>query len=285
MSYEFLVETYETERLKTLSVWSLFAAGDLAVRPHPSDRRGRSVREHMVHQCVSENVWFERMLGIDVGAPPQHSATPPPLLAPHRFRAPSTQHSRGPRPPRRVRRAGPGGDRPDRGRHAQRRQDDGVRFEEHTNCHRRGGEPCPPAGYTSSDTDHGRADQPPRGKNCDQRFTVARTCAPKPRVETPSPPQAPHAPADSEHEPTDSHHDPHVHPGPGDHAHHQRAVLQRYVELATCIHRSVDHLGQPAPARLRREWLPRTRQLARQLGHTTNVTASTQTTHLPSNRK
>ncbi len=70
MPYEFLVETYETERLKTLSVWSLFADGDLAVRPHPSDRRGRSVREHMVHQCVSENVWFDHMLGIDVGAPP-----------------------------------------------------------------------------------------------------------------------------------------------------------------------------------------------------------------------
>jgi len=70
MPYEFLVETFETERLKTLSVWSLFADGDLPVRPHPSDRRGRSVREQMVHQCVSEDLWFKRMLGIDVGAPP-----------------------------------------------------------------------------------------------------------------------------------------------------------------------------------------------------------------------
>ena len=70
MSYEFLVETYETERLKTLSVWSLFADGDLPVRPPPSDRRGRSVREQMVHQCMSEDAWFKRMLSLDVGAPP-----------------------------------------------------------------------------------------------------------------------------------------------------------------------------------------------------------------------
>jgi uncharacterized damage-inducible protein DinB len=70
MPYEFLVETFATERLKTLSVWSLFADADLPVRPHPTDRRGRSVREQMVHQCVSEDLWFKGMLGIDVAAPP-----------------------------------------------------------------------------------------------------------------------------------------------------------------------------------------------------------------------
>jgi uncharacterized damage-inducible protein DinB len=70
MPYSFLVETYETERLKTLSVWSHFRDDDLSFRPHPSDRRGRSVREQMVHQCGSENLWFVQMLGIDVGAPP-----------------------------------------------------------------------------------------------------------------------------------------------------------------------------------------------------------------------
>jgi uncharacterized damage-inducible protein DinB len=70
MSYRFLVETYASERLKTLSVWSLFRDQDLAIRPHPSDPRGRSVREQMVHQCLSEGIWFIRMLGIDVGAPP-----------------------------------------------------------------------------------------------------------------------------------------------------------------------------------------------------------------------
>jgi hypothetical protein len=34
------------------------------------NRRGRSVHEHMVHQCVSENFWFHKILGVDVGAPP-----------------------------------------------------------------------------------------------------------------------------------------------------------------------------------------------------------------------
>ena len=74
MRYDFLVETYETERLKVLSVWSEFRDADLSFRPNPSDARGRSVHEHMVHQCMSENLWFRNMLGIDVGAPPLPSA-------------------------------------------------------------------------------------------------------------------------------------------------------------------------------------------------------------------
>jgi uncharacterized damage-inducible protein DinB len=70
MSYHFLTETYETERLKVVSVWSEFHDADLPVRPRSGDPRGRSVAEQMVHQCVSEDVWFETMLGIDVSAPP-----------------------------------------------------------------------------------------------------------------------------------------------------------------------------------------------------------------------
>ncbi len=70
MRYAFLVETYETERVKVVSVWSEFHDEDLPVRPRQGDRRGRSVREQMVHQCVSEDLWFRTMLGIDVGAPP-----------------------------------------------------------------------------------------------------------------------------------------------------------------------------------------------------------------------
>jgi len=69
MRYEFLIDTYETEILKVLSVWSMFDDADLPVRPHPSDRRGRSVLEQMIHQCASEDAWFRTMLGIDVGAP------------------------------------------------------------------------------------------------------------------------------------------------------------------------------------------------------------------------
>ena len=70
MRYEFLVETYETECVKVVSVWSEFHDEDLPVRPRADDRRGRSVREQMVHQCVSEDLWFRTMLAIDVGAPP-----------------------------------------------------------------------------------------------------------------------------------------------------------------------------------------------------------------------
>ncbi len=70
MRYEFLVETYGTERIKVVSVWSEFHDEDLPVRPRESDSRGRSVHEQMVHQCVSENLWFINMLGIDLGAPP-----------------------------------------------------------------------------------------------------------------------------------------------------------------------------------------------------------------------
>ena len=74
MRYEFLVETYATERVKVVSVWSEFHDEDLQVRPRDGDPRGRTVLEQMVHQCVSEDLWFRRMLGIDVGAPPLPAA-------------------------------------------------------------------------------------------------------------------------------------------------------------------------------------------------------------------
>ena len=70
MIYDFLVETYETERIKVVSVWSEFRDADLPFRPRTGDPRGRSVHEQMVHQCVSEDLWFRTMIGIDVGAPP-----------------------------------------------------------------------------------------------------------------------------------------------------------------------------------------------------------------------
>jgi uncharacterized damage-inducible protein DinB len=70
MRYLFLVETYATERVKVVSVWSEFQDQNLPVRPREGDPRGRSVHEQMVHQCVSEDLWFRNMLGIDVGAPP-----------------------------------------------------------------------------------------------------------------------------------------------------------------------------------------------------------------------
>jgi uncharacterized damage-inducible protein DinB len=70
MGYGFLVDTYASERLKTLNVWSMFADDDLNVRPHPRLDRDRTPREHMVHQCMSEDKWFCTMFDVDVAAPP-----------------------------------------------------------------------------------------------------------------------------------------------------------------------------------------------------------------------
>ena len=70
MEYDFLVDTYDTERLKTLNVWSMFQDDDLLSRPHPLSQRDRNPLEHMVHQCMSENKWFVNMFGLDVSAPP-----------------------------------------------------------------------------------------------------------------------------------------------------------------------------------------------------------------------
>ncbi len=61
--YEFLVETYRTERLKTLGVWAQIPDAQMRFRPEP---RARSPLEHMVHQCISENNWMKDMLGITV---------------------------------------------------------------------------------------------------------------------------------------------------------------------------------------------------------------------------
>src|SRR5215467_13237921 len=70
MRYGFLVETYASERIKVVSVWSEFRDDDMKFRPKLNDPRGRSLHEQMVHQCVSEDLWFRTMLGIDVAAPP-----------------------------------------------------------------------------------------------------------------------------------------------------------------------------------------------------------------------
>jgi len=64
--FAFLVETYRTERLKTLSVWSQIPDEHLRFRPEP---RARSPLEHMVHQCVSEDLWMRNMLGIAASLP------------------------------------------------------------------------------------------------------------------------------------------------------------------------------------------------------------------------
>lgn len=65
--YDFLLDTFETEALKTLSMWSQFKDSDMQFRPEP---RARTPHEHMVHQCVSEDIWMRTMLAIDIGASP-----------------------------------------------------------------------------------------------------------------------------------------------------------------------------------------------------------------------
>ena len=65
--YAFLIDTYTTERQKILGAWAMFRDEDMSWRPAA---RARSVHEHMVHQCLSEDVWMKNFLGIDVSEPP-----------------------------------------------------------------------------------------------------------------------------------------------------------------------------------------------------------------------
>jgi uncharacterized damage-inducible protein DinB len=65
-AFDFFGDTYDTERLKILSVWSQIPDDQMRFRPEP---RARSPLEHMVHQCVSEDAWMRNMLGIDAGLP------------------------------------------------------------------------------------------------------------------------------------------------------------------------------------------------------------------------
>lgn len=70
MEYDFLVDTYNIERLKTLNVWSMFKNEDLPVRVNALSHRDRNPLEHMIHQSLSENKWFVNMFEIGVDMPP-----------------------------------------------------------------------------------------------------------------------------------------------------------------------------------------------------------------------
>jgi uncharacterized damage-inducible protein DinB len=72
--WRFFADSYDTERLKTLSVWSEFREVDLRFR---CAERARTPLEHMVHQCVSEDTWMRTMLGLE---------TPLAVLPPHETR-------------------------------------------------------------------------------------------------------------------------------------------------------------------------------------------------------
>jgi uncharacterized damage-inducible protein DinB len=79
-AFSFFADTYDTERLKILSVWSQIPDQQMGFRPEP---RARSPLEHMVHQCMSEDAWMRNMLGIDVGLP---------VLPPQETRAAFIEH-------------------------------------------------------------------------------------------------------------------------------------------------------------------------------------------------
>lgn len=64
--FDFLVDSYRTERLKTLSVWSQVPDERMAFRPEP---RARTALEHMVHQCLSEDAWMRGMLAVATSLP------------------------------------------------------------------------------------------------------------------------------------------------------------------------------------------------------------------------
>jgi uncharacterized damage-inducible protein DinB len=66
-AFDFMLETYATERIKTLSVWSQFADDEMEFRPAPLSR---TPHEQMVHQCMSEHLWMTNMLDISTDITP-----------------------------------------------------------------------------------------------------------------------------------------------------------------------------------------------------------------------
>ena len=65
-TYDFLLDTYETEILKIVGIWSAFPDTAMDFRPSP---KSRSVLEQMDHQVQSEGRWMPNMLGVDTGDP------------------------------------------------------------------------------------------------------------------------------------------------------------------------------------------------------------------------
>ena len=63
-TYSFLLDTYETEILKTIGTWEGFPEQAMNFRPAT---KSRTVLEQFEHQLKSEGAWMRDMLGIDVG--------------------------------------------------------------------------------------------------------------------------------------------------------------------------------------------------------------------------
>ena len=69
MRYDFLVETYATERIK-VSACGASSVTTIFPCARRDDPRGRSVHEQMVHQCVKRRLVVSHHAGIDVEALP-----------------------------------------------------------------------------------------------------------------------------------------------------------------------------------------------------------------------
>ena len=80
MNPDFLIDAYETERLKTLGVWAQISDADFDWRPEP---RARTPHEHMVHQCLSEDTWMTKMLNLPVDRPPLPAVETIPAFVAH----------------------------------------------------------------------------------------------------------------------------------------------------------------------------------------------------------
>ncbi len=65
-AYRFLLDTYETEILKTIGIWTAFPESAMDFRPAA---KSRTVIEQFEHQVQSEARWMREMLGIDTGDP------------------------------------------------------------------------------------------------------------------------------------------------------------------------------------------------------------------------
>jgi len=65
-TYDFLLDTYETEILKIVGLWAAFPDTAMDFRPSP---KSRSVVEQFEHQVQSEGRWMREMLGTDTGDP------------------------------------------------------------------------------------------------------------------------------------------------------------------------------------------------------------------------
>lgn len=63
-AYSFLPEMYETEVLKTLTIWSVFRDDSMTYSPAT---KPRTVLEQMDHQIQPEGGWMVKMLGVDIG--------------------------------------------------------------------------------------------------------------------------------------------------------------------------------------------------------------------------